>query len=158
MEYIEPKRGDRIFHGGRITTIEGFDEDSGTFLGNGQWVCISDFEKDEDGIWMRKPAPRTYQIGESYRNSGLRAGVAVIRPAVFSGGVKAEDKVVTTSPCCALFARHLNFGDLSSDIAARSGGWLEKCTQCKAHYKVSLVYTGSPRLGLYGVRWEALGY
>jgi len=158
MEYTEPKRGDHIFYNGRITTIDGFDEDSGTRLRDGQWVCISDFEKDEDGIWTRKPAACTYEIGEAYKVSSLRSGVTVVRPAVFSGGVSGKDKVVTTSPCCALFARHLNFGDINSGTAARNGGWLEKCNQCKAHYKVSLAYTGSPRLGLYGVRWESLGY
>jgi hypothetical protein len=158
MEFTEPKRGDRIFHSGRITTIDSFDEDHGTFLGNGQWVGISDFEKDGDGIWTKIAAPRTYEIGEEYKASSLRKGVAVIRPAVFSGGTSGKDKVVTTSPCCQLYMRRLDFGDLTSDLAARQGGWLEKCTACKAQYKVMLMFTGSPRLGLYGVRWESEGF
>jgi hypothetical protein len=158
MEYVEPKAGDRIVHRDTITTIDSFSEDDGTFLRNGQWVCISDFEKNQDGVWQRKSAPLTYEIGEHYKASSLRKGVAVIRPAVFSGGVSGKDKVVTTSPCCQLYMRRLDFGDLTSDLAARSGGWSEQCSSCKAHYKVMLVFTGSPRLGLYGVRWESMGF
>jgi len=158
MEFTEPKRGDRIFHSGRITTIDSFDEDSGTYLGNGQWVCISDFEKDGDGIWTKIAEPRTYEIGEEYKASSLRKGVAVIRPAVFAGGASGRDKVVTTSPCCQLHMRRLDFGDLISNPAARQGGSPEQCTSCKAHYKVMIVFTGSPRLGLYGVRWESEGF
>lgn len=158
MEFVEPKRGDRVAYSGRITTIDSFSDDHGTFLRNGQWVDISDFEKNEDGVWVKKAQPRTYGIGESYKNSSLRKGVSVIRPAVFSGGVSGRDKVVTTSPCCPLYMRRLDFGDLTSDIAARQGGWSEKCSSCKAHYKVMLMFTGSPRVGLYGVRWESLGF
>jgi hypothetical protein len=158
MEFVEPRQGDRIFYSGRITTIDSFSDDHGTFLRNGQWVDISDFEKNADGVWMKKAAPRTYEIGEAYKNSSLRKGVAVIRPAVFSGGVSGRDKVVTTSPCCPLYMRRLDFGDLTSDIAARQDGWPEKCSPCKAHYKVVLMFTGSPRVGLYGVRWESKGF
>ena len=71
MEFVEPKRGDRIFHSGRITTIDSMDEDNGTFLGNGQWVCISDFVKGEDGVWVRELPPRTYKIGDSYSGSDI---------------------------------------------------------------------------------------
>lgn len=158
MEFTEPKRGDRIFHSGRITTIDSFDEDNGTFLSNGQWVDISDFEKNVDGVWAKIPGPRTYEIGEQYKVSSLRKGVAVIRPAVFAGGMSGRDKVVTTSPCCQLYMRRLDFGDLTSELAARQGGWSEQCTSCKAHYKVMLMFNGSPRIGLYGVRWESLGF
>lgn len=158
MEYTEPKRGDRIFHSGRITTIDSFDDDHGTFLRNGQWVSIDEFEKNEDGVWTRTPAPRTYEIGEQYKASSLRRGVAVVRPAVFAGGASGKDKVVTTSPCCQLHLRRLDFADLTSDLAARQGGWSEQCNSCKACYKVKLMFTGSPRLGLYGVRWESLGF
>lgn len=158
MEFVEPKRGDRIFHGARITTIDSFSDDYGTFLHSGQWVDISDFEKNSDGVWTKKSAPRTYEIGEQYKNSSLRKGVAVIRPAVFSGGTSGKDKVITTSPCCQLHMRRLDFGDLTSNPAARQGGWLERCTSCKAQYKVMLMFTGSPRLGLYGVRWESMGF
>lgn len=158
MEFVEPKRGDRIASGGRITTIDSFSEDDGTFLRSGQWVDISDFEKNEDGVWVRTHSPRTYEIGEPYKVSSLRKGVAVVRPAVFAGGVSGKDKVVTTSPCCQLYMRRLDFGDLTSDLAARQGGWSEQCNSCKAHYKVMLMFTGSPRLGLYGVRWESLGF
>lgn len=158
MEHVEPKCGDRIAHGGRITTIYSFSEDDGTFLRNGQWVCISDFEKNEDGVWVRIDSPRTYEIGEQYKVSSLRKGVAIVRPAVFAGGMSGRDKVVTTSPCCQLYMRRLDFGDLTSDLASRQGGWSEQCTACKAHYKVMPVFTGSPRLGLYGVRWESQGF
>lgn len=154
MEFIEPKRGDRIFHGGRMTTIDSFSDDHGTFLGLGQWVCISDFTKDEDGVWRQIPKSRTYQIGEIYKASDLRKGVAVIRPAVFVGGANGKDKVVTTPPCCVLYSRRLDFDDLNSGLATKQGGWLEKCTHCGWHYKVSMVSNGGPRLGLYGVRWE----
>lgn len=158
MEFTEPKQGDRIFHSGRITTIDSFSDDHGTFLRNGQWVDISDFEKNGDGVWQKVAALRTYEIGEQYKASSLRKGVAVIRPAVFAGGMTGSDRVVTTSPCCPLYMRRLHFGDLTSDLAARQGGWSEQCTSCKAQYKVMLMFTGSPRLGLYGVRWESLGF
>lgn len=158
MEFVEPKVGDQIAHGGRITTIDSFSEDDGTFLRSGQWVCISDFEKNADGVWVRTDSPRTYEIGEAYKASSLRKGVAVVRPAVFSGALSGKDKVVTTSPCCQLYLRRLDFGDITSDLAARQGGWLEQCNPCKAQYKVMLMFTGSPRLGLYGVRWESLGF
>lgn len=158
MEFAEPKRGDRIVYGGRITTIDSFSEDDGTFLRSGQWVCISDFEKNADGVWVRTDSPRTYEIGEHYKGSSLRKGVAVVRPAVFAGGVSGKDRVVTTSPCCQLHMRRLDFGDLTSDLASRQGGWSEQCTACKAQYKVMLMFTGSPRIGLYGVRWESLGF
>lgn len=158
MEHVEPKRGDRIAHGGRITTIDSFSEDDGTFLGNGQWVCISDFEKNEDGVWVHIGSPRTYEIGEQYKVSSLRKGTAVVRPAVFAGGLSGKDKVVTTSPCCQLYLRRLDFDDLNSDLAAKQGGWSERCSSCKAHYTVSLAFTGSPRIGLYGVRWVYSGF
>src|ERR1044072_7456465 len=119
MEFVEPKRGDRIASGGRIRTIDSFSEDNGTFLRSGQWVDISDFEKNEDGVWVRTHSPRTYEIGEPYKVSSLRKGVAVVRPAVFAGGVSGKDKVVTTSPCCQLYMRRLDLGDPTSDLAAR---------------------------------------
>ncbi len=158
MEYVEPKRGDRIFYSGRITTIEGFDEDHGTFLRNGQWVSIHEFEKNADGVWARKPAPKTFQIGEKYtnRHTSLK-GTKVIRPAVYLGG-KVE-KIITTSPCCTLTSRRLDFGDLTSSLAEDQGGWTETCTGCGWYYKVSAVYLGDgPRLGLYGVCWESMGH
>lgn len=158
MEFVEPKRGDRIFHSGRITTIDSFSDDYGTFLRNGQWVSIDEFEKNADDVWTRKPAPKTFQIGENYtnRHTSLK-GTKVIRPAVYLGG-KVE-KVVTTSPCCTLTSRRLDLGDLTSDLAVRQGGWSEICTGCKWCYRVTVVHTGSdPRLGLYGVCWESLGF
>jgi len=158
MESVEPKRGDRVVHNGRIVTIQDFDEDNGTHLGFGQWVSINEYEKNSDGVWVRVDSPRTYVIGEPYKNSSLRKGVAVIRPAVFAGGVSGKDKVVTTSPCCPLYLRRLDFDDLTSDLARRQDGWSEQCNSCKAHYTVQLMYTGSPRIGLYGVRWESLGF
>lgn len=158
MEIVEPKQGDRIFYGGRITTIDSFSEDHGTFLHSGQWVSIDQFEKNADGVWMKRGASKTYQIGEAYKASSLRKGVAVIRPAVFAGGVSGKDRVVTTSPCCQLYLRRLDFADLTSDLATQQGGWSEQCSSCKTHYTVTLMFTGSPRLGLYGVRWECLGF
>lgn len=158
MEFVEPKRGDRIFHSGRITTIEGFDEDYGTRLRNGQWVCISDFEKNPDGVWTRKPEPKTFQIGEEYsnRHTSLK-GTKVIRPAVFLGG--KVDKIVTTSPCCTLTSRRFDLDDLLSGVAVQQGGWSDTCTGCKWYYRVTVVHTGSdPRLGLYGVCWESMGH
>lgn len=158
MEFMEPKRGDRIFHSGRITEIDGFSEDDGTILRNGQSVCISNFEKNSDGVWVLKSPPRTYLIGEHYENyRSSRKGVAVIRPAVYQGG--KTEKVITTSPCCTLTVRHLDYADISSDLAQRTGGWDETCTACGWHYTVRLVsQTNDPRLGLYGVRWESKGF
>lgn len=158
VAFTEPKRGDRIFHSGRITEIDGFSEDDGAILRNGQSVCISNFEKNEDGVWTLKLPPRTYLIGEQYENyRSSRKGVAVIRPAVYQKG-KAE-KVITTSPCCTLNVRRLDYADVSSDLARKTGGWSETCTQCGWHYTVSLVSaTKDPRLGLYGVRWESKGF
>lgn len=157
MERVEPKTGDRIFHSGRITTIDGFSDDHGTRLYDGQWVCISDFEKNADGVWTKIPEPHTYGIGESYRATDLRKGVAVIRPAVFMGG--KVDQIVTTSPCCTLWSRRLRFDELTSDQAMQGEGWPDVCTKCGWRYRISAVYVGDgPRLGLYGTRWESLGF
>lgn len=158
MEFVEPKRGDRIFHSGRITTIEGFDEDSGTFLRNGQWVSIHEFEKNADGVWTRKPSPKTFQIGENYTNRHTSlAGTKVIRPAVYLGG--KTEKIATTSPCCTLISRRLDLGDLTAKLTERQGGWTETCTGCGWYYRVSVVHTGQDvRLGLYGVCWESSGH
>lgn len=158
MEFVEPQRGDRIFHSGRITTIDSFSDDYGTFLRNGQWVSIDQFEKNEDGVWMRKPEPKTFQIGENYtnRHTSLK-GTKVIRAAVLASA--KADKVVTTSPCCTLVSRRLDLDDITSSLAEKQGGWSEICTGCKWCYRVTAVYTGNdPRLGLYGVCWESLGF
>lgn len=97
-----------------------------------------------------------YRIGETYSNRhASRAGIAVIRPAVYQRGVKP--KVVTSSPCCTTEVRKLDFGDLMSDPAGN--GWLETCKGCGWHYTVSLEYTSNdPQLGLYGVRWVSSGF
>lgn len=158
MEFVEPKPGDRIFHSGRITTIDSMDEDNGTFLSNGQWVCISDYAKDRDGIWTKESAPRIFQIGEKYtnRHTSLK-GAMVIRPAVYQGS--QEERVITSAPCCVLASRRFNIADVASDLAIRMGGWSTTCTGCGWHYRVTLVHTGNDfRLGLYGVRWESMGF
>ncbi|QJD53808.1 hypothetical protein SEA_KELA_248 [Streptomyces phage Kela] len=158
MEFMEPKRGDKVVYQGQLRTIEGFDEDHGTHLGMGAWISINEYEKNGEGVWVRTDSPRTYLIGEPYENyRSSRKGVAVIRPAVYQKG--STEKVITTSPCCTLNVRHLNYADVSSDLAKRTGGWSETCTQCGWHYAVSLVsQTNDPRLGLYGVRWESKGF
>lgn len=160
MEFVEPKRGDRIECNGRITTIENFGEEYGTRLHSGPDVDISDYTKDKDGVWRKEPKPEAYGIGETYQNyRSSRKGSSVIRPAVYLMGANGPDKVITSSPCCTLHARRLDFDDLNSSLAAKQGGWSEKCTGCKWHYSVTLVYTGNdPRLGLYGVRWESKGF
>lgn len=160
MNIIEPRRGDRIEDNGRITTIDGFSDDDGTKLYSGQYVCISDYTKDKDGVWRREPKPYMYAIGEKYDGyRSSRKGSSVIRPAVFLAGANGPDQVVTSSPCCTLNARRLNFDDLNSSLAAKQGGWSEKCTKCGWHYSLTLVYTGTdPILGLYGVRWESKGF
>jgi hypothetical protein len=56
MERPEPKKGDPLIDRGYHTTIYRFDDDLGTGLYNGGWVCISEFEKGEDGVW-RRPEP-----------------------------------------------------------------------------------------------------
>lgn len=160
MEQMEPKVRDRIAYGGRITTIEAFDEDNGTYLRSGAWVCMSEFEKNEDGVWvMRSSRARVFQIGEKYSNrSTSRKGATVIRAAVYEGGLEGPAKVITSSPCCPLDSRRLDFDDITSSLAEGSGGWSVKCTQCGWHYKVLLEHTGDPRLGLYGVRWISEGF
>jgi hypothetical protein len=156
MEYVEPKIKDKIFHQGKLTTIEGFGDDEGTRLRSGQWVCISDFEKGSDSIWRKTAEPTVYEIGQPYKSIDLREGVIVIRPAVFEGG--KNPKVITTSPCCVLFSRRLDFEDLMSSVAAKNGGWPERCTQCTWNFRLTLAYQGSPRTGMYGVRWESRGF
>lgn len=160
MEHVEPKMGDRLEDGGRTTRIQGFSEDRGTHLDSGRWVDISDYTKDRDGVWWLEPKPRMYGIGETYGGyHSSRKGSSVIRPAVYLAGANGPDKVITSSPCCTLNARRLDFDDLNSNLAAKQGGWLEKCTGCKWHYTLTLVFTGTdPRLGLYGVRWESKGF
>lgn len=160
MERVEPKVGDRIAYGGRITTIEGFSEGSGTYLRSGAWVCMSDFEKNEDGVWaMESSRAQVFQIGEKYSNrSTSRKGVTVVRSAVYEGGLDGPAKVITSAPCCPLNSRRLDFDDITSSLAKKSGGWSEKCTHCGWHYIVTLEYVGNPRLGLYGVRWVSMGF
>lgn len=160
MEFVEPKRGDRIEDNGRITTIDSFHDDHGTKLYSGRWVCISDYTKGKDNVWRKEPKPDEYAIGETYENyRSSRKGSSVIRSAVFLAGANGPDKVITSSPCCTLHARRLDFDDLNSTLAAKQGGWSEKCTGCNWHYSLTLVFTGSdPRLGLYGVRWESKGF
>lgn len=54
MERPEPKCGDVLIDRGYKTTIDGFDEDRGTRLYDGNWVCISDFVKNAEGAWVRE--------------------------------------------------------------------------------------------------------
>src|SRR5690606_41782900 len=99
MEFTEPKRGDLIFHSGRITEIDGFSEDDGTILRNCQSVCISNVEKNSDGVWVPKSPPRTYLIGEHYENyRSSRTVVALLRPA--GQQVGKMGKAMPTSPSC----------------------------------------------------------
>lgn len=53
MNRDEPKIGDPIVDNGRPTIIEGFDEDDGTRLRTLRSVCMSEFDKDADGVWRR---------------------------------------------------------------------------------------------------------
>lgn len=101
-----------------------------------------------------------YLIGDEYRKFSVsRRGTAVIRPAVLEGALSSEPRVITTAPCCVTETRHLNFNDITSDLAVKQGGWSEKCRHCKWHYSVLPEYTGTdPRLGLYGVRWISQGF
>lgn len=102
-----------------------------------------------------------YFIGEEYSEGRdlSRKDVAVIRPAVLEGLFGPSPKVITTSPCCTDRTRRLDFGDISSDLAAKHGGWATQCTHCKWHYRVLIEHVGKdPRLGLYGVRWISQGF
>lgn len=102
-----------------------------------------------------------YLIGEEYSDGRdlSRKGVAVIRPAVLEGLSGPSPKVITTSPCCPTRTRRLDLEDVTSDLAAKQGGWSEKCTHCRWHYTVMVEHTGNdPRLGLYGVRWVSEGF
>jgi hypothetical protein len=56
MDRPEPTKGDPLIDRGRRTTIDGFSDDHGTKLYSGNWVCISEFEKGDDGVW-RRPEP-----------------------------------------------------------------------------------------------------
>lgn len=153
MEIVEPKRGDRLVLNGKETRIYEFDEDHGTHLEDGRWVCISKFEK-KGGIWVEKGKPtRIFAIGERYSKATLaHPGVAVDRPAVFEGG--NPERIVTSSPCCHLHARKLRLDDLLKNLEDGVG---EICVHCKWWYKVTLLFRDSPRLGAYGVRWESRG-
>lgn len=53
MDRPEPQMRDRLINRGRQTRIAGFSEDEGTRLFNGEWVCISEFEMDSEGVWRR---------------------------------------------------------------------------------------------------------
>lgn len=76
MERVEPKVGDRLLHGSQITTIEGFDEDHGTYLRSGLWVCMSDFEKNEDGVWVKESSQvRVFRIEAEKRREGLESAL-----------------------------------------------------------------------------------
>lgn len=52
VEFVEPKIGDQVMYQGRLTRIEGFHEDDGTWLKGNTWICISEFRKNREGIWI----------------------------------------------------------------------------------------------------------
>lgn len=153
---MEPKIGDPVRFRGENCKILRFSEDDGTQLDNYQWICMSEFERGEGGAWIRvgSESPRSFQIGEVYRNRELsRPGTTVVRPAVYETRHHQNPSVITTSPCCPEKVRRLDFGDLTSDLALRSDGWLEKCTMCGTWYRVLLKHTGTLPLGLFGASW-----
>lgn len=51
----EPKVGDRVFMPGGELAITGFDEDNGTQLSDGRWVCASRFEYLGPNAWWLTP-------------------------------------------------------------------------------------------------------
>jgi hypothetical protein len=79
MERLDPKKGDPLIDRGRRTTIDGFSDDHGTKLYNGNWVYISEFEKGADGVW-RRPEPH-----------GLTGLVDLERPVDESGQSDLEE-------------------------------------------------------------------
>ncbi|MER6605662.1 hypothetical protein ABT282_07050 [Streptomyces sp. NPDC000927] len=101
-----------------------------------------------------------YLIGERYNTgAATRKGVAVIRPAVLESALGPTPRIITTSPCCPTETRRLDFDNVTSDLAKKSDGWLEKCRHCNWHYRVLPEHTGDDaRLGLYGVRWISKGF
>lgn len=54
MNRPEPKMGDPLIDRGYRTVIDRFNDDDGTVLRSGVTVCISEFVKNEDGVWVRE--------------------------------------------------------------------------------------------------------
>lgn len=51
----EPKIGDLIEYGANVQKIEHFgDGDGGTYIGNGTWVCMSDYDWT-GSLWQERP-------------------------------------------------------------------------------------------------------
>ncbi len=51
----EPKVKDKVYVNGGVTAILRFDEDMGTLLASGRWVCASDFEWMSPSVWKYEP-------------------------------------------------------------------------------------------------------
>lgn len=109
MERAEPKVGDKLKDCGRLTEIAGFDEDNGTRLKSGAWVCISEFERGNDGVW-RRPEPH-----------GLTGLVDLERPVSESGLNDLAEAALLVRQNPTRFTQFYGTGEL---LAAVFDGWL----------------------------------
>jgi hypothetical protein len=64
---VEPKIGDFVRFRGEDRKILCFSEDHGTQLDNYQWICMSEFERGGDGVWIRigSESPCPFRAGET---------------------------------------------------------------------------------------------
>lgn len=133
MNRDEPKVGDEIVDHGTRTTIDGFDEDHGTWLRSGGWVCMSEFDKDGNGVWHRPsktnpipplempvPADGPQQLVDAesrLRNNPTRYTTDtvlaelladVIKKQAWLGGVDLDMLNRTSGPEAVRLARYLN--------------------------------------------------
>lgn len=124
MERPEPARGDRLIDRGYRTTIDGFSEDSGTRLRNGTFVCISEFDKGEDGVW-RRPEPHgltgLVDLERPVRESGL-ADLEQAAGLIRQGPTHLGQSPATAELLAATFDAWIRMGRQDVDFLNRVGG------------------------------------
>lgn len=117
MNRPEPKRGDPLIDRGRRTTIERLTEDDGTQLRNGSWVCMSEFEKSLDGVWVRpeQPDSRLPELEMPVSESGpddLAEAARLVR----------QDPTPTNELLASVFDKWARMGRVHTDLLNRVGG------------------------------------
>ena len=120
MNRPEPKVGDPLIDRGYRTVIDGFDEEYGTRLRSGGFVCISEFEKNPEGTWLRKGG-RLPELEMPVGEDGPQ------QLADAESRLRQNPLRYTTDPQLAeLLADVLNrqawMGNLSIDMLNRTGG------------------------------------
>lgn len=82
MNQPEPRAGDRIVEAGLQTVIQEFDDDLGTRIAGGGYVSIADFDRDDKGVWRRRPGTEPPPFEFSIEPAEGAAEDATVRIAV----------------------------------------------------------------------------